>query len=79
MDGYNDYQEFSHDEERTEQYKNFTATRLYCHNCRMSMTVRERLLLILPDGELHEYICQNCGEVLGDKKVSLNNKDRRLF
>jgi hypothetical protein len=33
--------------------------------------VRERLLLVLPDGELHDYRCQGCGESLGTKKVTL--------
>jgi len=34
------------------------------------MPVRERLLLVLPDGELYDYICAQCGDVLGDKKVN---------
>jgi uncharacterized Zn finger protein len=66
-------------EEQGYQYKDFVATRLYCHDCGASMPVVERLLLILPDGYFYEYICQNCGEVLGDKKVSLNKEDRFLF
>ncbi|MBU0693760.1 MAG: cytoplasmic protein [Candidatus Omnitrophica bacterium] len=61
------------------QYKDFVATRLYCSNCRLSMPVMERLLLILPDGYFYEYICQDCGEVLGDKKVSLKREDKILF
>ncbi|UCC96277.1 MAG: hypothetical protein JSW40_08080 [Candidatus Omnitrophota bacterium] len=51
------------------QYKDFSATYLYCPQCRASMPVGERLLLVLPDGELYEYICQNCGQALGDKKT----------
>ncbi len=31
------------------------------------MPVRERLLLILPDGELYDYTCQGCGSSLGSK------------
>ncbi|MCD6583878.1 MAG: cytoplasmic protein [Candidatus Omnitrophica bacterium] len=54
------------------QYKDFIATRLYCPNCRMSMPVVEKLLLILPDGYLYDYICKGCGASLGDKKVSLS-------
>lgn len=61
------------------QYQDFLATRLYCSNCRASMPVIERLLLICPDGYLYEYICKNCGETVGDKKVSLNKEDKRLF
>ena len=62
-----------------EQYQDFSATELYCHHCRASMPVRERLLLVLPDGYLFEYLCQECGEVLGDKKVALADRDRLLF
>ncbi|OQX87568.1 MAG: cytoplasmic protein [Thermoplasmata archaeon] len=61
------------------QYKDFVANRLYCANCKRSMPVRERLLLILPDGYLYEYICEECGDVVGDKKVSLKREDRILF
>jgi len=43
------------------------------------MPVRERLLLILPDGYFYEYICTQCGETLGDKKVSLEKCDKTLF
>jgi hypothetical protein len=35
--------------------------------------VRERLLLVLPDGELHEYQCRVCGDSLGSKKVTDRN------
>ena len=31
------------------------------------MPVRERLLLVLPDGDLYEYLCQQCGSSLGSK------------
>jgi hypothetical protein len=65
--------------ENRPQYEDFVATRLYCPNCRLPMPVIERLLLVLPDGYLYEYICQNCGEVLGDKKVSLKKEDKLLF
>jgi len=33
------------------------------------MPVRSRLLLFLPDGELHEYLCQACASSLGTKTV----------
>lgn len=61
------------------QYRDFIARALYCPNCKASMPVRERCLLILPDGYLYEYICTNCGESLGDKRVVLKEEDRRLF
>lgn len=31
------------------------------------MAVRQRLLLILPDGALYDYLCQGCGSSLGSK------------
>lgn len=67
------YQEYPYqgsDEEESGQYEDFVARSLYCPTCRMAMPVRERLLLVLPDGELYDYICLQCGESLGDKKVS---------
>jgi hypothetical protein len=52
-----------------EQYKDFQASELYCPKCRRAMPVRSRLLLILPDGELHEYLCMACASSLGTKTV----------
>ncbi|OIP89144.1 MAG: hypothetical protein AUK55_14990 [Syntrophobacteraceae bacterium CG2_30_61_12] len=51
------------------QYQDFNATALYCPRCRRAMPVRSRLLLVLPDGELHEYLCRACSTSLGSKKV----------
>jgi hypothetical protein len=31
--------------------------------------VRERLLLVLPEGELYEYLCATCGTSAGTRKV----------
>ena len=45
----------------------FNATLLYCNNCRKAMPVRERLLLVLPEGELYDYTCQGCNASLGSK------------
>jgi DNA-directed RNA polymerase subunit RPC12/RpoP len=61
------------------QYDDLQATYLYCDHCGGSMPVRERLLLILPDGYLYEYICVNCGRTVGDKKTRLSDKDRMLL
>ncbi len=61
------------------QFDDFNATCLYCNNCSGSMPVREKLLLILPDGYLFEYLCANCGETVGDKKTKLNPEDRMLL
>jgi hypothetical protein len=48
-------------------FDQFNATLLYCNNCRKAMPVRERLLLVLPDGELYDYTCQGCNASLGSK------------
>lgn len=61
------------------QYEDLVATNLYCASCKRSMPVKERLLLVLPDGYLFEYLCTNCGSSVGEKKVKLNSKDRILF
>ena len=37
------------------------ASVLHCNRCRGPRPVRERLLLVLPDGELYEYLCAACG------------------
>lgn len=61
------------------QYEDLQATYLYCNNCGGSMPVKERLLLILPDGYLFEYLCSNCGNTVGDKKTKLSDKDRAFL
>jgi len=38
------------------------------------MPVRERLLLILPDKDLYEYLCTGCAESLGQREVTLADK-----
>jgi hypothetical protein len=34
------------------------------------MPVRERLLLVLPEKELYEYLCTTCGAAVGSREVS---------
>lgn len=48
-------------------FDQFKAALLYCQKCRRAMPVKERLLLVLPDGELYDYVCQGCGESVGSK------------
>ena len=50
------------------QFEKLTATHLYCDNCGQSMPVIERLLLVLPDGNLYDYHCVNCGNSVGTRK-----------
>lgn len=51
------------------QFEEFNASALYCPRCRRAMPVRSRLLLVLPDGELYEYLCKACASSLGTKTV----------
>lgn len=51
------------------EFERFAASELFCPRCRAAMPVRERLLLVLPDGELFEYRCEHCGESLGKRKA----------
>ncbi len=53
-----------------EQFEEFQATVLFCARCRQAQPVRERLLLVLPDGELHEYLCTGCGASVGKRTVA---------
>ena len=51
----------------TDSYGEFNASLLYCNKCGQAMPVRQRLLLVLPDGELYDYTCQACNSSVGSK------------
>lgn len=53
-----------------EQFEEFQAQSLFCASCRAAQPVRERLLLVLPDGELREYVCAACGSSVGQRRVT---------
>jgi hypothetical protein len=53
-----------------QQFGAFTASELYCPKCKTSQPVRERLLLVLPTGEMHEYLCSRCATSLGQREVT---------
>jgi hypothetical protein len=53
-----------------QQFGSFTASELYCPKCRRSQPVREKLLLVLPSGELYEYLCTQCATSLGERTVT---------
>jgi hypothetical protein len=55
------------------QFDNLRASELYCPRCRTARPVRERLLLVLPRSELHDYRCTVCGESLGSREVSMSS------
>lgn len=53
-----------------QQFRDFIASELYCPKCGRSQPVREKLLLVLPGGELHEYLCARCATSLGEREVT---------
>ena len=53
-----------------QSFEELQASVLFCGRCRAPQPVRERLLLVLPDGELHEYLCTACGESVGKRKLT---------
>jgi len=55
---------------RAQQFEEPQASVLFCGRCRAPQPVRERLLLVLPDGELYEYLCTACGESVGKRKLT---------
>ena len=51
-----------------QQFGAFTASELYCPKCGSSQPVREKPLLVLPGGELHEYLAPATS--LGERQVT---------
>ena len=54
-------------------FDQFNAALLYCNKCGRAMPVRQRLLLVLPDGELYDYLCQGCGGSIGSKTERISS------
>ena len=57
-----------------QQFENFTASSLYCEKCKAAVPVRERLLLVLPDREIFDYLCTECGSSVGRREVTAGEK-----
>ena len=57
-----------------QQFENFTASSLYCEKCKAATPVRERLLLVLPDKEILDYLCTVCGSSVGSREVTAGEK-----
>src|SRR4030095_371518 len=56
------------------QFESFTASTLYCEKCRATPPVRERLPLVLPDKEIFDYLCTECGSSIGQREVTAGEK-----
>lgn len=57
-----------------QQFENFTASNLYCEKCKAAMPVRERLLLILPEKEIYDYLCTGCASSVGQREITAGEK-----
>lgn len=49
------------------QFEEFEASMLFCPKCKEAVPVREKLLLVLPEGDKHDYLCTKCGSPIGSK------------
>ncbi len=58
---------YTQQENRTDAFKEFDATQLYCPRCKQAVPVRKRLLLVLPEGDKYEYLCAFCSKTVGTK------------
>lgn len=52
------------------QFKSLRASSLYCSKCQNAMPVREKLLLVLPDKEIYDYLCTGCASSVGQREVT---------
>ena len=60
--------------DRGKQFDELEASSLFCPRCKAAVPVRKRLLLVLPEGERHEYLCANCSTSVGRKVEEVKNK-----
>ncbi len=56
------------------QFETLRASSLYCQKCATAMPVREKLLLVLPDKEIHDYLCTGCASSLGQREVTAGDR-----
>ena len=56
------------------QFGSLRASSLHCRRCNRAMSVRERLLLVLPGREIFEYLCSGCGDSLGRREVTAGQR-----
>ena len=61
-----------------DQYDSFNASLLYCGTCRQATPTRQRLLLVLPTGNLYEYLCAQCGSTTGSKTENATAEGKLL-
>jgi len=57
-----------------QQFESFRASSLYCNKCNRAMPVREKLLLVLPEKEIFDYLCTGCASSLGQREVTAGER-----
>ena len=59
-------------------FEDLEASQLFCRTCKRAMPVRKRLLLVLLDREISDYVCAVCGSPVGKKEEPLQRTAPRL-
>lgn len=59
------------------RFESLRASSLFCRRCGQSMPVRERLLLVLPEKEIYDYLCTGCADSLGQREVMAGERLRQ--
>ena len=62
-----------------DQFESLEAVAIFCPKCRQAMPVRKKLLLVLMDRELYEYLCARCGTSVAKKNEPLQNGPSSRF
>ncbi len=52
-----------------QQFEKFSASELYCPQCRRAQPVYERLMLVLPHAELYDIRCRTCAMSVGQREA----------
>ena len=60
------------------QFEDFEAASLFCSKCKAAVSVRKKLLLVLPEGEKYDYLCTQCGSSIGSKVTKEEIPDQFL-
>lgn len=60
-----------------DQFESLEATAIFCPRCRQAMPVRKRLLLVLLDREMFEYLCARCGTSVAKKDQPITPRPMR--
>ena len=58
---------FASQPQKQDMFEEFDATQLFCPKCQQAVSVRKRLLLVLPEGDKYEYLCSFCSASVGTK------------